>query len=65
MASNDRKHSEYKDKQNLMNRSGVLEDVLKDSFEVLDLGLEGQVLGLEASSPQKLACPRLDDSTIF
>ena len=34
-------------------------------FEVL--GLEGQVLGLglEASSPQKLACPRLQDSTIF
>ena len=34
-------------------------------FEVL--GLEGQVLGLglEASSPQKLACPRLEDSTIF
>ena len=34
-------------------------------FEVL--GLEGQVLGLglEASSPRKLACPRLEDSTIF
>ena len=32
-------------------------------FEVL--GLEGQVLGLEASSPQKLASPRLEDSTIF
>ena len=34
-------------------------------FEVL--GLEGQVLGLglEASSPRKLACPRLKDSTIF
>ena len=34
-------------------------------FEVLGLGLEGQVLGLglEASSPQKLACPRLEDST--
>ena len=34
-------------------------------FEVL--GLEGQVLGLglEASSPWKLACPRLEDSTIF
>ena len=33
----------------------------------LGLGLEGQVLGLdlEASSPQKLACPRLEDSTIF
>ena len=31
------------------------------------LGLEGQVLGLglEASSPRKLACPRLEDSTIF
>ena len=34
-------------------------------FEVLGLGLEGQVLGLEASSPRKLACPRLKDSTIF
>ena len=32
-------------------------------FEVL--GLEGQVLGLEASSSRKLACPRLEDSTIF
>ena len=30
-------------------------------FEVL--GLEGQVLGLEASSPRKLDCPRLEDST--
>ena len=34
-------------------------------FEVLGLGLEGQVLGLEVSSPRKLACPRLEDSTIF
>ena len=36
-------------------------------FEVLGLGLEGQVLGLglEAPSPRKLACPRLEDSTIF
>ena len=36
-------------------------------FEVLCLGLEGQVLslGLEAWSPRKLACPRLEDSTIF
>ena len=32
-------------------------------FEVL--GLEGQVLGLEASSPRKLPCPRLEDSTFF
>ena len=34
-------------------------------FEVL--GLEGQVLGLglEASSSRKLACPRLEDITIF
>ena len=34
-------------------------------FEVL--GLEGQVLGLglEALSPRKLACPRLEDSSIF
>ena len=36
-------------------------------FEVLCLGLEGQVLGLglEALSPQKLPCPRLEDITIF
>ena len=36
-------------------------------FEVLVLGFEGQVLvlGLEASSPRKLACPRLEDSSIF
>ena len=34
-------------------------------FEVLGLGLEGQVLGLEASSPRKLPCPWLEDSTIF
>ena len=36
-------------------------------FEVLGRGLEGQVLGLgpEASSPRKLACPRLEDSTSF
>ena len=36
-------------------------------FEVLGLGLEGQVLGLglEASSPRKLPCPRLENSTIF
>ena len=37
----------------------------RTDFEVL--GLEGQVLGLglEASRPPKLACPRLEDSTIF
>ena len=37
----------------------------RTDFEVL--GLEGQVLGLglEASSPGKLACPRLEDSSIF
>ena len=36
-------------------------------FEVLGFGLEGQVLdlGLEASNPRKLPCPRLEDSTIF
>ena len=32
-------------------------------FDVL--GLEGQVLGLEASSSRKLSCPRLEDSTSF
>ena len=39
----------------------------RTDFEVLGLGLEGQVLGLglETSSPRKLACPRLEDSTIF
>ena len=39
----------------------------RTQFKVLGLGLEGQVLGLglEASSPRKLACPRLKDSTIF
>ena len=39
----------------------------RTDFEVLGLGFEGQVLGLglEASSPRKLACPRLEDSTIF
>ena len=39
----------------------------KTHFVVLGLGLEGQVLGfgLEASSPRKLACPRLEDSSIF
>ena len=34
-------------------------------FEVLGFGLEGQVLCLEASSPQKSPCPGLEDSTIF
>ena len=42
---------------------------LRTHFEVLSLGLglEGQVhgLGLEASSPRKLSCPRLEDSTFF
>ena len=39
----------------------------RTDFEVLGLGLEGQVLGLglEASSSQKLACPRLEDSSMF
>ena len=39
----------------------------RTDFEVLGLGLEGHVLGLglEASSPRKLACPRLEDSTSF
>ena len=38
---------------------------LRTHFEVL--GLKGQVLGLglEASSPRKLACPRLEDSINF
>ena len=35
-------------------------------FKVFGLGLEGQVLslGFKASSPQKLPCRRLEDSTI-
>ena len=37
----------------------------RTDFEVLGLGLEGQVLGLEVSSPRKLTCPRLENSTIF
>ena len=39
----------------------------RTDFEVLGLGLEGQVLGLglEASSPRKLACPWLENSSIF
>ena len=40
-------------------RGGVLED----TFEVL--GLKGQVLGLKAWSPRKLACPQLEDTFIF
>ena len=52
-------------------RGGVLEDVLgletssRTHFEVLGLGLEGQILGLEVSSPRKLPCSQLQDSTIF
>ena len=34
-------------------------------FEVLGLDLEGQALGLEAISSQKLPCPRVEDSTIL
>ena len=45
-------------------RGGVLEDVL-GLKDVLRLGLEGQVLGPEASSPRKLPCFRLEESTIF
>ena len=39
----------------------------RTQFEALGLGPEGQVLGLglEASRPRKLPCPRLEDSTIF
>ena len=42
-------------------------ETLRTHFEVLGLGLEGQVfgLGLEASSPRKLSILRLEDSTIF
>ena len=34
-------------------------------YEVLSLRLEGQVLGLEASSHRKLPCPWLEDCIIF
>ena len=34
-------------------------------FEILSLGLEGQVLDLEGSSPRNLPCSRLENSTIF
>ena len=46
------------------NRTAEVESS-RTHFEVL--GLEGQVLGLglEASSPRNLACPRLEESTIF
>ena len=41
----------------------------RTQFEFFCLDLEGQVLGLglglEASSPQKLPCRRLGDSSIF
>ena len=37
----------------------------RTDFEVLGRCLEGQILGLAASSPRKLACPQLEDSTIF
>ena len=43
---------------NVINRGGV-------HFKVLGRGLERQVLGLEASSPRKLPCPWLEDSTTF
>ena len=38
---------------------------LRTHLTVLGFGFEGQALGFEASSPQKLTCPRLEDSTIF
>ena len=40
---------------------------LRTHFEVLGLDLKDEVLGLglEASRPRKLPCPRLEDSTIF
>ena len=44
---------------------GVLEDVLNLKNTFCSPWLEGQVLGLEALSPRKLPCPRLEDSTIF
>ena len=51
----------------LYSRGGVLEESLASRTDFEVLSLEGQVLGLglEASSPRKLAYPRLEDSTIF
>ena len=43
------------------NRSGVLEDLFWNPC----FGLEGQVLCLEASSPRKLPCSRLEYCTVF
>ena len=34
-------------------------------LEVVGLGLDGQVLGLEAYKSSKMSCSRLDDSTVF
>ena len=60
-------HFEAKDVLESSRMSLASRTSLRILFEVLGLGLEGQVLGLclEASSPRKLACPRLEDSTFF
>ena len=42
----------------LITRGGVFENTLASRIHF-------EVLGLEASSPRKLACRRLEDSTIF
>ena len=51
----------------IINQGGVIETSLASSTHFEVLGLEGQVLGLglEASNPWKLPCPRLEDSTFL
>ena len=52
----------------MLSRGGVLEDVPRGHI-LKSLALASKVkslaLALEASSPRKLTCPRLEDSTIF
>ena len=55
----------YRTTANLQVGQMVLAEVESSRTDFEVLGLEGQVLGLEASSPRKLACPRLEDSSIF
>ena len=52
-------------KQSKADLDGLCTEVESSRTDFEVLGLEGQVLGLEASSRRKLACPRLEDSTIF
>ena len=60
-------HSELERLQSSEVESSRTSLASRTDFKVLGLGLEDQVLGLglEASSPRKFACARLEDSTIF